>query len=65
MKGKIIDYNAFESFVLLDDDTIMRIPNTNDYSPLTKSTMNLDLNKINCNANNHSAVSKNNLIDFY
>ena len=66
MKGKIIDYNFFEAFVELEDDTIVKVPinQVSNYLSIG-ATINVDSN-INSNSpSNRPKVIQDKLIDFF
>lgn len=66
MKGKIIDYNYFEAFVLLEDDTVIKVPlsNVNDY--LAIGTMvNINSNSLSCSNSSKQKILQDKLVDFF
>lgn len=66
MKGKIIDYNFFEVFVALEDDTIIKMPLNQVSNPLNiGDTINIDSNSISFSPSNRPKVIQDKLIDFF
>lgn len=60
MKGKIIDYDFFEAFVLLEDDSIVKLPVSRVSDHLTVgSLISFDANDLNANTANNSKVISN------
>lgn len=66
MKGKIIDYNYFEAFVALEDDTIVKVPLTqvNDYLGIGY-VVNIDSNNLSHNTSNQPKMHQDKVIDFF
>ena len=66
MKGKIIDYNFFEAFVSLEDDTIIKIPLNQVSSYLNVGdTITIDSNSITSTPTNRPKVIQDKLVDFF
>jgi predicted transcriptional regulator len=65
LKGKIIDYDYFEASVVLEDDTIVKVPLTtvSDYLSVG-TTVNLNSNDLNCTTTSKSKIYFNNITDF-
>ncbi|ASW42035.1 hypothetical protein [Clostridium isatidis] len=65
MKGKIIDYDYFEASVILEDDTVIKVPinKVNDYLTIG-SVVKINTSELNCNTSNRPKVYHNNLTDF-
>lgn len=66
MKGKIIDYNFFEAFVALEDDTIIKIPlnQVSNYLNIG-DTINVDSNAISNSTSNRPKIIQDKLVDFF
>lgn len=66
MKGKIIDYNFFEAFVELEDDTIVKVPinQVSNYLSIG-ATINIDSNIISSSPSNRPKIIQDKLIDFF
>ncbi|MDV4150196.1 hypothetical protein R0131_05030 [Clostridium sp. AL.422] len=66
MKGKIIDYNFFEAFVALDDDTIVKVPlnQVSNYINIG-DTVNIDSNMISSSPSNKPKIIQDKLVDFF
>lgn len=66
MKGKIIDYNYFEAFVALEDDTVVKVPlsQVNDYLGIG-NTVNINSNNLSCNTSNKPKICQDKLVDFF
>lgn len=66
MKGKIIDYNFFEAFVSLEDDTIIKIPlnQVSNYLNIG-DTLNIDSNTIGNSPSNKPKIIQDKLVDFF
>ena len=66
MKGKIIDYNFFEAFVALDDDTIVKIPLTQVSNYLNiGDTININSNISSNSPSNRPKIIQDKLVDFF
>ncbi|MBD7914867.1 hypothetical protein H9660_06880 [Clostridium sp. Sa3CUN1] len=66
MKGKIIDYNFFEAFVALEDDTIIKLPLNQVSSYLNiGDTIDIDSNNISYAPNNRPKIIQDKLVDFF
>lgn len=66
MKGKIIDYNFFEAFVALEDDTIIKLPLNQVSSYLNiGDTIDIDSNSISYAPNNRPKIIQDKLVDFF
>lgn len=68
MKGRIIDLNSSEAFVLLEDDTILTVPltNFNTYLSIGSSINMISLYGSYGFSNNHKAeMTQDKLIDFF
>lgn len=65
MKGKVIDYDFFEAYVLLEDDSIVKVPinSISNYQNLG-TTINIDSNNISYNRNNPK-ILQDKLIDYF
>lgn len=60
MKGKIIDYDFFEAFILLEDDSIVKIPVSKVSDYLTLGTLiTFNANDLNANTSNNSRIISN------
>lgn len=60
MKGKIIDYDFFEAFILLEDDSIVKIPVSKVSDYLTLGTLiTFNANDLNANTSNNSKIINN------
>ena len=60
MKGKIIDYDFFEAFVLLEDDTVIKLPVSKVSDYLTVGAfVSFDANDLSLNSSNNSKVISN------
>ncbi len=66
MKGKIIDYNFFEAFVALDDDTIIKIPlnQVSNYLSIG-DTINVNSSAISTSPSNKPKIIQDKLVDFF
>lgn len=66
LKGKIIDYNFFEAFVELEDDTIVKIPlnQVSNYLNIG-DTINIDSNSISSSPSNRPKIIQDKLVDFF
>lgn len=66
MKGKIIDYNFFEAFVALDDDTIIKIPlnQVSNYLNIG-DTININSSAISTSPSNKPKIIQDKLVDFF
>ena len=66
MKGKIIDYNFFEAFVELEDDTIVKIPlnQVSNYLNIG-DTINIDSSSISSSPSNRPKIFQFKLVDFF
>lgn len=66
MKGKIIDYNFFEAFVELEDDTIVKVPinQVSNYLGIG-ATINIDSNITSSSHSNRPKIIQDKLIDFF
>lgn len=66
MKGKIIDYNFFEAFVALDDDTIIKIPlnQVSNYLSIG-DTININSSAISASPSNKPKIIQDKLVDFF
>ena len=66
MKGKIIDYNFFEAFVALDDDTIIKIPlnQVSNYLSIG-DTININSSAISTSPSNKPPIIQDKLVDFF
>lgn len=66
MKGKIIDYNFFEAFVALDDDTIIKIPlnQVSNYLSIG-DTININSSAISSSPSNKPKIIQDKLVDFF
>jgi len=66
LKGKIIDYNFFEAFVALDDDTIIKIPlnQVSNYLSIGE-TININSSTIGSSPSNKPKIIQDKLIDFF
>lgn len=66
LKGKIIDYNFFEVFVALEDDTIIKMPlnQVSNYLNIG-DTINVDSNNISYSPSNRPNIIQDKLIDFF
>lgn len=66
MKGKIIDYNFFEAFVALDDDTIIKIPlnQVSNYLSIG-DTININSSAISTSPSNKPKIIQDKLVDFF
>ena len=66
MKGKIIDYNFFEAFVALDDDTIVKIPlnQVSNYLSIG-DTININSSAISTSPSNKPKIIQDKLVDFF
>ncbi|MGG7144038.1 hypothetical protein ACQPVP_11320 [Clostridium nigeriense] len=66
MKGKIIDYNFFEAFVALEDDTIMKMPLSQIPGYLNLGdTINIDSTNVSCNPSNKPKITQDKIVDFF
>lgn len=66
MKGKIIDYNFFEIFVALEDDTIIKMPLNQASNYLNiGDTINIDSNIISHSPSNKPKIIQDKLVDFF
>lgn len=66
MKGKIIDYNFFEAFIALDDDTVIKLPINQVSSYLNiGDTINIDSNNISYTPSNRPKIIQDKLVDFF
>ncbi|WP_066889619.1 hypothetical protein [Clostridium nigeriense] len=66
MKGKVIDYNFFEVFIALEDDTILKMPlnQVSNYLNIG-DTINIDSNNISYSPSNRPKILQDKLIDFF
>jgi len=66
LKGKIIDYNFFEAFVELEDDTIVKIPlnQVSNYLNIG-DTINIDSSSISSSPSNRPKIIQDKLVDFF
>ncbi len=66
MKGKIIDYNFFEAFIALDDDTIIKIPlnQVSNYLSIG-DTININSSAISTSPSNKPKIIQDKLVDFF
>ena len=66
MKGKIIDYNYFEAFVALEDDTVVKVPlsQVSDYLSIG-AFVNINWNSLSCNTNSNPKITQDKLVDFF
>lgn len=66
MKGKIIDYNFFEAFIALEDDTVIKLPlnQVSNYLNIG-DTINIDSNNISYTPNNRPKIIQDKLVDFF
>ena len=66
MKGKIIDYNYFEAFVALEDDTVVKVALTqvSDYLSVG-AVVNLDSNNLSCSTSNKPKLTQDKIVDFF
>lgn len=66
MKGKIIDYNYFEAFVALEDDTVVKVPLTqvSDYLSVG-AIVNLDSNNLSCSTSSKPKMYQDKIVDFF
>lgn len=60
MKGKIIDYDFFEAFILLEDDSVIKLPvsRVSDYLTIG-ALISFDANDLNANTAHNSKVISN------
>ena len=66
MKGKIIDYNFFEAFIALEDDTVIKLPLNQVSSYLNiGDTINIDSNTISYSPSNRPKIIQDKLVDFF
>jgi len=60
LKGKIIDYDFFEAFILLEDDSIAKIPISKVSDYLTVGALiTFNANDLNANTSNSSRIISN------
>lgn len=66
MKGRVIDYNFFEAFVELEDDTIIKIPlnQVSNYLNIG-DTINIDSNISSNSPSNRPKIIQDKLVDFF
>lgn len=66
MKGKIIDYNYFEAFVVLEDDTVVKLPlsQVNDYLGIG-SVVNIDSSSLSSNSSSKPKIYQDKVVDFF
>lgn len=66
LKGKIIDYNFFEAFVELEDDTIVKIPlnQVSNYLNIG-DTINVNSTNISSSPSNRPKIIQDKLVDFF
>ena len=66
LKGKIIDYNFFEAFVELEDDTIVKIPlnQVSNYLNIG-DTINIDSSSISSSPSNRPKIIQDKRVDFF
>lgn len=65
LKGKIIDYDFFEAFILLEDDSVVKVPVSQVTNSLTIGALvSFDANDLNVNTGNNSRVISNGM-DFF
>ncbi len=66
MKGKIVDYNFFEAFVELEDDTIVKIPlnQVSNYLNIG-DTINVNSTNISSSPSNRPKIIQDKLVDFF
>lgn len=66
MKGKIIDYNYFEAFVVLEDDTVVKVPlsDVNDYLAIG-TIVNINSNSLSCSTSSKPKIIQDKLVDFF
>ena len=65
LKGKIIDYDFFEAFVLLEDDSVIKVPVSRVTNHLTIGALiSFDANDLNANTNHNSKIISNGM-DFF
>lgn len=66
MKGKVIDYNFFEAFVALEDDTIMKMSLSQVPGYLNVGdTINIDTTSISCAPSNKPKITQDKIVDFF
>jgi len=66
LKGKVIDYNFFEAFIALDDDTIVKIPLSQVSNYLNiGDTINIDSNISSNSPSNRPKIIQDKLVDFF
>lgn len=66
LKGKIVDYNFFEAFVELEDDTIVKIPlnQVSNYLNIG-DTINVNSTNISSSPSNRPKIIQDKLVDFF
>ena len=66
MNGKIIDYNFFEAFVVLEDDTIIKVPLNQVSNYLNVGdTININSGIISSSPSNRPKIIQDKLVDFF
>ena len=65
MKGKVIDYDFFEAYIVLEDDSIVKVPINSipNYQNLG-ATVKIDTNTISCSSNSPK-ILQDKLIDYF
>ncbi|MCF0146990.1 MAG: hypothetical protein HUJ77_01190 [Clostridium sp.] len=66
MKGRVIDYNFFEAFVELEDDTIVKVPlnQVSNYLNIG-DTININSNVNSSSPSNRPKIIQDKLVDFF